>query len=267
MLVGAPLRANPLSLALLTAAPAVRLPMLDAPGRRVETLALLTAAPAVWLPMPDAPGRRVETLARRQLLLQTIAAAAAIGPCLPAAADSSNRFTTRTTAKRRYYGRVKQGVFEFLAIGAAVERGELGDVSGFFAESLQTRAAGTRTRCEDAMGDGCAVAERRSSRWEDMRTAMELLGNAFRTSGGTAPPPPEKVRQVREARAFAAQVERLRRTAASDDRRGAAVAYAAAVDALALFLNDVDLPPPDDATYRREADTEPASLCQAGYCL
>ena len=173
-----------------------------------------------------------------------------------------------TTAKRRYYGRVKQGVFEFLAVGAAVDRGELqsADVTSFFADSLQTRAAGTKTRCEGG-GDACTVSERLESRWNDMQTAMYLLGNAFRTSGGTAPPPPDKVKQVREAKAFAAQVERLRRAATSDNRKDAALAYAAAVDALSLFLTDVDLPPPASATYRRPAVTDAASLCQGGFCL
>ena len=209
------------------------------------------------------PAEMLAPLRRRELLLGMVAAA----PC-PALADSSNRFTTVTTAKRRYYGRVKQGVFEFLAVGAAVDRGELqsADVTSFFADSLQTRAAGTKTRCEGG-GDACTVSERLESRWNDMQTAMYLLGNAFRTSGGTAPPPPDKVKQVREAKAFAAQVERLRRAAASDNRKDAALAYAAAVDALSLFLNDVDLPPPDDATYRRQADTDAASLCQGGFCL
>ena len=214
----------------------------------VPTLVFALVAPPLRLPTCSNAARAsrprsrspemLAPLRRRELLLGMVAAA----PC-PALADSSNRFTTVTTAKRRYYGRVKQGVFEFLAVGAAVDRGELqsADVTSFFADSLQTRAAGTKTRCKG--------------------------GNAFRTSGGTAPPPPDKVKQVREAKAFAAQVERLRRAAASDNRKDAALAYAAAVDALSLFLNDVDLPPPDDATYRRQADTDAASLCQGGFCL
>ena len=257
---------------------------------RIQTLVLALVAPPLRLPTCSAllpmlpmlsnaaressrpprsrPPEMLAPLRRRELLLGMVAAA----PCtlLPSSvlADSSNKFTTRTTAKRRYYGRVKQGVFEFLAVGAAVDRGELqsADVTNFFTDTLQTRAAGTKTRCEGG-GDACTVSQRLESRWDDMQTAMSLLGNAFRTSGGTAPPPPDKVKQVREAKAFATQVERLRRAAASDNRKDAALAYAAAVDALVLFLNDVDLPPPDDAVYRRQADTDAASLCQGGFCL
>lgn len=209
---------------------------------------------------------------RRGVVLSWAWTGAAAALLLPtrSLADSSNRFTTVTTAKRRYYARVKQGVFEFLELGAAVTGGDLhgAAVSGFFAPSLQTRAAGTRTRCAGGGGDACAVAQRLSSRWDDMQTAMLLLGNAFRTSGGTAPPPPDKVRQVREARAFAAQVERLRRAAAAGDGRAATVAYAAACEALSLFLNDVDLPPLADAEYRAaQADTQAASLCQGSFCV
>ena len=184
-------------------------------------------------------------------------------------ADSSNRFTTVTTAKRRYYGRVKQGVFEFLALGAAVTAGDLrsADVTGFFADSLQTRAASVKTRSCEGGGAACAVEERFSSRWDDMKTSMLLLGNAFRTSGGTAPPPPDKVKQVREAKAFASQVERLRKAAASGSLKDATLSYVAAREALSIFLNDVDLPPLSDPEYQRQADTQPASLCQGSFCL
>ena len=42
-----------------------------------------------------------------------------------------------------------------------------------------------RCHCEDGwQGDACDVAQRLTSRWEDMKTSMLLLGNAFRTSGG-----------------------------------------------------------------------------------
>ena len=185
-------------------------------------------------------------------------------------ADSSNRFTTVTTAKRRYYGRVKQGVFEFLALGAAVTEGDLQSaaVSGFFADTLQTRAASTKTRSCVGGGDACDVEERFSSRWEDMKTSMFLLGNAFRTSGGTAPPPPDKVKQVKEAKAFAALVEKLRKAAASNNLKEATLCYANARDALSIFLNDVDLPPLSDPEYRRpQADTTAASLCQGSFCV
>jgi len=214
------------------------------------------------------PSMAIAPLWRREVL----SAMAAAVPCalLPtnALADSSGRFTTVTTAKRRYYGRVKQGVFEFLALGAAVTNGELqsADVSGFFAETLESQTARTRTQCEGG-GDACVVEQRFSSRWEDMKTSMYLLGNAFRTSGGTAPPPPDKVKQVKEAKAFMAQVEKLRKASVRGDRKDATLSYAAALDALSTFLNDVDLPPISDPEYRQRADTQVASLCQGSFCL
>jgi hypothetical protein len=75
------------------------------------------------------------------------------------------------------------------------------------------------------------------------------------------------VKQVKEAKAFAAQVEKLRKATERGDRKDALLSYAAALDALQIYLNDVDLPPVSDPEYREEVDVSAVSLCQGSFCL
>ena len=110
----------------------------------------------------------------------------------------------------------------------------------------------------------CVVDEKFSSRWEDMKLSMFLLGNAFRMDSGK---PPEKVKQVKEAKAFTTQVEKLRKATFNGDRKTAALSYAAALEALEIYLNDVELPPTTFADYQGEADLVVPSLCQGSFCI
>ena len=80
---------------------------------------------------------------------------------------------------------------------------------------------------------------------------MFLLGNAFRLDSGK---PPEKVRQVKEAKAFFAEVEKLRKAQMAGDASQAKARYQSANEALNIYLNDVELPPSFDAMYKEEAD-------------
>merc|ERR1711924_589794 len=66
--------------------------------------------------------------------------------------------------------------------------------------------------------------------------------------------PPEKVKQVKEAKVFFAEVDKLRRAADSGNKKAAAVSYAAAKEALEIFLNDVELPPTSFPDYKQTAD-------------
>jgi len=112
--------------------------------------------------------------------------------------------------------------------------------------------------------DACTTKEKYSSRWEDMKLSMFLLGNAFRTDSGK---PPEKVKQVKEAKAFFGQVDKLQKARMKGDRKGTALAYAASIEALEAFLNDVDLPPTFAPDYKEAADQEVPSLCQGSFCI
>merc|ERR1711990_1336324 len=95
------------------------------------------------------------------------------------------------------------------------------------------------------LGDGskeCTVEEKFASRWEDLQLAMYLLGNAFRMDSGK---PPEKVKQVKEAKAFFKEVQLFQKASRKNDLKDARLHYALARDALDFYLNDVELPPSD----------------------
>ncbi len=189
----------------------------------------------------------------------------------PFAAEASGgatagKYTTIPIAKRRYYGRVKQGVFEYLAVGAAVKKGDLSaaTIDDFFADTILVSTAKQKKQCISADDETCTTKEKYSSRWEDMKLSMFLLGNAFRTDSGK---PPEKVKQVKEAKAFFVQVDKLQKARVKGDRKGSALAYAASIEALEAFLNDVDLPPTFAPDYKEAADQEVPSLCQGSFCI
>jgi len=210
--------------------------------------------------------------AGRRSALQLAAAAAALH-ALPDAAQASGgatagKYTTIPIAKRRYFGRVKEGVFELLAMQPALKQGDLKseDITNFFSQNLKTQSKRQKRNCL-SIGDGsgaCEVKEEVQSRWQDMQTSMFLLGNAFRLDSGK---PPEKVRQVKEAKAFFKEVNKLESAAQQGNKKAAALAYAAAIDALDVYLNDVELPPTEDSVYRDSADQRVPSLCQGSFCI
>ena len=68
-------------------------------------------------------------------------------------------------------------------------------------------------------------------------------------------------------RVFFAEVDKLRRAADAGNKKAAAVSYAAAKEALEIFLNDVELPPTSFPDYKQTADVSVPSLCQGSFCI
>jgi len=206
---------------------------------------------------------------RRDVVATAGMAAAAmlsgIDPAYASGGATAGKYTTIPIAKRRYFGRVKQGVSEYLQVGAAVRAGDLKNpaVQDFFADNIKTVSARQKRQC---IGDdkSCAVAEKFSSRYEDMQLTMFLLGNAFRMDSGK---PPEKVKQVKEAKAFTKEVTKLRTALKAEDKKAALLSYAASIDALEAYLNDVELPPTSFPDYAQNQDTTVPSLCQGSFCI
>eukprot|EP00908_Phaeocystis_cordata_P023044 Transcript_5474.p4 GENE.Transcript_5474~~Transcript_5474.p4 ORF type:complete len:98 (-),score=68.72 Transcript_5474:132-425(-) len=97
-----------------------------------------------------------------------------------------------------------------------------------------------------------------------MKLSCFLLGNAFRVDSGK---PPEKVKQVKEAKVFFSEVSKLQKAAASGNKKQAAISYAAAKEALEIYLNDVELPPTSFPDYQQAADVSVPSLCQGSFCI
>ena len=179
---------------------------------------------------------------------------------------TAGKYTTIPIAKRRYFARVKQGVYEFLLLGSAIKKGELqsDDITDFFSDNLKVQEKRKKRQCLSLDDKTCEVSEKFSSRWEDMKLSMFLLGNAFRMDSGK---PPEKVKQVKEAKAFTAQVEKIKKATVAGDRKTAALSYAAALEALEIYLNDVELPPTFAPDYTQKADMNVPSLCQGSFCI
>jgi hypothetical protein len=200
-----------------------------------------------------------------------LSAGLALAEVMPQAASASGgatagEYTSQPIAKRRYYQRVKQAVYEFNVMGEAIKQNKLQDedVTGFFSLKLVTYSARKKQKCVGAAPGTCDLGERRRSRYDDMKVTMSLLGNAFRADSQT---PPDAVQQVREAKAFFAAVEKMQKALKAEDQQKALVKYASAKDALEAYLNDVDLPPTTYPDYNPNIDmTEPA-LCQGSFCI
>jgi hypothetical protein len=235
---------------------------------------LLAVADAYTPPVPARAGARVRTVAGRRAVFEAAGLAGAAGLLglagAPAGVSASGgatagKYTTIPVAKRRYFGRVKQGVYEFLNMQAAVNSGNFKstDVSNFFAQTLVTTSKRQKSNCRGS-SEACSVQEELSSRWEDLQLSMFLLGNAFRLDAGK---PPEKVRQVKEAKVFFSEVEKMQRAMRQGNKDLANKSFVAARDALEVYLNDVDLPPTVDPIYGTAADTKVPSLCQGSFCV
>ena len=209
-------------------------------------------------------------LGRRGVMLGAVAAlsVSVVSPeaALASGGATAGKYTTIPIAKRRYFGRVKQGVFEFLGVGEAIKKGDLTSlaIEDFFSDNIKVQERRNKKQCLALDKSSCVVDEKFSSRWEDMKLSMFLLGNAFRMDSGK---PPEKVKQVKEAKAFTTQVEKLRKATFNGDRKTAALSYAAALEALEIYLNDVELPPTFAPDYAGAADLAVPSLCQGSFCI
>ena len=138
------------------------------------------------------------------------------------------------------------------------------DISDFFADTIVTARKRTKTNCLSPGTSACDIQEKSTSRWEDMKLSCFLLGNAFRVDSGK---PPEKVKQVKEAKVFFSEVEKVKKAKDSGDKKSARIHYAAAREALDIYLNDVDLPPTSFPDYKSAADVSVPSLCQGAFCI
>jgi hypothetical protein len=167
--------------------------------------------------------------------------------------------STIPIAKRRYYGRVQEGVHEFLAMGPDVLKGDMSaaSIQLFFdpqgAVVVAAKRRDVNGQCTKKDND-CKGREIRDSRYNDMKASMYLLGNAFRTDQQK---PPDRLPTVKAARAFFKQVddmEKLVQKRRSNDK-AAQEHYATALDILDTYLDLVELPPTDGGNYDKEFDT------------
>mmetsp|Transcript_19917 Transcript_19917/g.24599 ORF Transcript_19917/g.24599 Transcript_19917/m.24599 type:complete len:272 (+) Transcript_19917:161-976(+) len=203
---------------------------------------------------------------RRKLLTSIAAAVISVGVpmtgdvALASGGATAGKYTTIPIAKRRYYGRVQQAVHDFLLMGPAVVAGNLKDdkIQFFFDESgvvvVEARKQSINGQCTKKDGN-CKGAEIRDSRYNDMKTSMYLLGNAFRFNQQKAP---DNLPTVKAAKAFFKEMDDMEKLVKNKKRQDpAAVAkkFTAALDILDVYLDLVELPPTDSGHYDQEFST------------
>ena len=121
---------------------------------------------------------------------------------------------------------------KFCMIGLVVVEAKRTDVNG---------------QCTKKNGD-CKGQEIRDSQWNDMKTSMYLLANAFRLNQTKAP---DNLPSVRAAKRFFKEMDFVEKAAKKGRKndKDTVVHYAAALDALDEFLDLVELPPTDSGWY------------------
>lgn len=173
---------------------------------------------------------------------------------------TAGKYTTIPIAKRRYYGRVQQAVHEFLLMGPAVIAGDVkgAPIQDFFDVTktviLAAKKKDINGQCTKK-DNNCKGQEIRDSRYNDMKTSMYLLGNAFRINQTKAP---DNLPTVKAAKAFFKEMDGMEKLVTSKkkgDPNAVAAKYANALDILDEYLDLVELPPTDSGHYDKEFST------------
>lgn len=184
-----------------------------------------------------------------------------LAPIEPASASggaTAGKYTTIPIAKRRYYGRVQQSVHEFLLLGPEVVQSDFSQakIQGFFDPKglvvVAARRQDVNGQCTKKDGN-CKGAEVRDSIYNDMKTSMYLLANAFRLNQTKAP---DNLPSVRAAKKFFKEmdfVEKAAKKGRKNDKDSVAH-FAGALAALDEFLDLVELPPTNSGWYEQEFD-------------
>jgi len=213
---------------------------------------------------PDESSRRRFLSAASTAAASLAAAELVVVAPLPASASggaTAGKYTTIPIAKRRYYGRVQEAVHEFLLMTPALINGDLTEqpVQDFFDVTKTVVIEGKKKDingvCNKKDGD-CRAQDIYDSRWNDMKTSMYLLGNAFRINQTKAP---ENLPSVKAAKKFFKQVNLLERKVIkkpSTNDKDATALYANALDLLDAYLDLVELPPTESGHYDQEFSTK-----------
>lgn len=206
---------------------------------------------------------------RRQFLEKTLATTAAAvvasgsvsSPAWASGGATAGKYTTIPIAKRRYYGRVQQAVHEYLLMGPSVVKGDMTapDIQYFFDPKgvvvVEAKRRDVNGQCTKKDND-CSGKEIRDSRYNDMKTSMYLLGNAFRLNQTKAP---DNLPTVRAARAFFKEADLLEKAVRKNPKKVDPVSqqrYLNALDLLDKYLDLVELPPTDSGHYDQEFSTK-----------
>jgi len=172
---------------------------------------------------------------------------------------TAGKYTTIPIAKRRYYGRVQEAVHEFLLMGPDVVKADTtaASIQTFFNVTavviVPARKQTVNGQCTKKDCKGKAILD---SRYNDMKTSMYLLGNAFRFNQQKAP---DNLPTVRAAKAFFKEMDAMEKAVVKKPKANDKVSvghYLAALEILEPYLDLVELPPIDSGHYDQVFDTQ-----------
>lgn len=201
---------------------------------------------------------------RRQFLIaaSTAAFVTSINPGIVFASGgaTAGKYTTIPIAKRRYYGRVSQAVHEFLLMEKSMVGKDMtaAPIQDFFdvTKTVIQEAKKTSINGQCTKADGkCKGKEIRDSRWNDMKTSMYLLGNAFRINQTKAP---DNLPTVMAAKKFFKEMDAIEKAVVKKPKKediATVQRYVKALDILDIYLDLVELPPTASGHYDQEFST------------
>lgn len=204
------------------------------------------------------------TDSRRQFLVAASAAAfvTSVNPGVASASGgaTAGKYTTIPIAKRRYYGRVQEAVHEFLLMGPDMVKKDMTapSIQDFFdvTKTVIQEAKSTSINGQCTKKDGkCKGKEIRDSRYNDMKTSMYLLGNAFRINQTKAP---DNLPTVIAAKKFFKEMDAMEKAVVKKPKKDDVATvrrYIAALDILDVYLDLVELPPTSSGHYDQEFST------------
>lgn len=177
---------------------------------------------------------------------------------------TAGKYSTIPSAKRRFYGRVRQGIYQFLAMEEPVLKGAWDDpaIEQFYAKTILLQKGGEKIA--GCMFAECTTKEKRTSRWNDFKVAADLLASAFRYDASDVN---DRLPQVKLIRAYAKKVEKLKTAIGEGDQVKAQQLFKDAKMDLNRYTGMVELTPLTSEDYTHEWDTRAQVWCQGDFCV
>jgi len=187
---------------------------------------------------------------------------------LASGGSTAGKYSTIPSAKRRFYGRVRQGLYQFLLMEKPIMAGNLQDpvIEDFFAKTLikDTRDGGKKIDKQCGFGADCEVKVKRTSRWLDWKVASDLLASAFRYDANDVN---DYLPQVKLIRAAHKKIDKMKTALENGDAATAQTLFKKIKGELNKYTYMVELEPLESEDYTHPWDTLPEVWCQGSFCI
>jgi len=189
-------------------------------------------------------------------------------PARASGGSTAGKYSTIPSAKRRFYGRVRQGLYQYLQMEPDINAGNLQaqSIDDFFGKNIIKVKGGQDVKnCGfDISGKECKTKEKRTSRWLDWKVASDLLASAFRNDASDIN---DYLPQVKIIRAMHKKVGKIQEAIDKNDVKEVKAQYAKTKIDLERYLKLVELEPLTSEDYTHEWDTRPQVWCQGTMCV